>query len=64
MKMKPVRAWAGVVDGKLDLPNPATMAFDGYMQVYPTRKLARRFYEGVARVEVREVARKGGRRGK
>lgn len=51
--MKTVKAWAGVVDGKLDIPNPATMAFDGYMQIYPTRKLASRFYEKVVRVEVR-----------
>ena len=50
-----VQAWAGVVDGKLDLPNPATMAFDGYMQIYATRKLAHRFYEKVVRVVVKEL---------
>ena len=53
----PVQAWAGIVDGKLDLPNPATMAFDGYMQIYPTRKVARRFYEKVVRVIVKELGK-------
>lgn len=54
-KAKPVKAWAGVVDGKLDLPNPASMAFDGYMQVYVTRKLAKRYYECIARVIIKEI---------
>ncbi len=58
--MKPVMAWAGIVDGKIHVSDCAT--FDGFGEdrcnrpaVFRTRKDARREYQRVVRVRIVEV---------
>jgi hypothetical protein len=60
-KMKPVRAWGGFVDGRLDWTEMDT-GWGGYGNAvepipaaFRTRKSARKKYQDVRRVEIREI---------
>lgn len=47
-KIKPVKAWAGVVDGEID-------RWDDRIPVFRSKSMAMQFYESVIRVEIRPV---------
>ena len=45
-KIKPVKAWVGVVDGEID-------RWDDRIPVFRSKSMAMQFYESVIRVEIR-----------
>ena len=47
-KIKPVKAWAGVVDGEID-------RWDDRIPIFRSKSMAMQFYESVIRVEIRPV---------
>jgi len=60
-KIKPVKAWGGFCDGKLNVAlsyHPGEVTF----AVYETRREARKHYEDVRPVEIRVVQPKKGRK--
>ena len=60
--MKPIRAFAGTRDGEI---MTQAMYEGGYtVELFPTRAAARKRYQKVAKVEIREVKAKARRKGK
>ena len=58
MKRKlPTKLWAGFVDGKMDVGAMLDAMWGAHGMLYPTRAAARRMYQDVRHVEVREVRR-------
>lgn len=53
-KIKPVKAWVGVVDGEID-------RWDDRIPVFRSKSMAMQFYESVIRVEIRPVEKKKGK---
>jgi len=47
-KIKPIKAWAGVVDGEID-------RWDDRIPIFRSKSMAMQFYESVIRVEIRPV---------
>jgi len=56
MTKKPVIAWAGFSDGRIDSEESLWTNEPTYC-IYRTRKLAERFYVDVRKVEIREAGR-------
>ena len=57
----PTVMWAGFTDGKMDTGNRLDVMYGAYGMLYPTKEAARRMYEDVRRVEIREVKRPSGK---
>ncbi len=55
--MKKSRFWAGFVDGKIYINNPL-FTYTGNVAVFTNRKSAKRFYQDVRLVEIKEVKQK------
>jgi hypothetical protein len=51
----PTRMWAGFTDGKMDTGAMLDAMHGAYGMLYPSRTAAKRMYDDVRRVEIREV---------
>lgn len=58
-KIKPVKAWAGVCDNEIQIQKGGL--FDGFVDIFRTRAIARRLYRSVIHVEIRPVEKKKGK---
>lgn len=58
-KAKAVKAWAGITDGKFYfIFSDKEDDFNGEAVIYRTRKTAKKYFEEVRRVEIRELPRR------